>query len=133
MLSSELLDNLFNYSKNKIVNISDLKLIIDNSNEEEFKQLIFTAKFLKGMLNILTGNKASQSDKMKLMPEYTKNIAELTEILKSIISRTQNNNKSTPDYFQNKYFDLNQTSMQNFTSLISDLSICKDYFNDQKN
>lgn len=132
MYSSELLDKIDNWSKNKLVNLDDLKFIIDNSSEEEFKQIIFTAKFLKGMLNILTGNKASKTEKMKLMPEYTKNISELTDNLKTIISRTPDSDEFTPDYFQNKYLDLNQTSMQNFTSLISDLAICKDYFNDQK-
>ena len=95
MYSSELLDKIDNWSKNKLVNLDDLKFIIDNSSEEEFKQIIFTAKFLKGMLNILTGNKASKTEKMKLIPEYTKNISELTDNLKTIISRLNSRSQSS--------------------------------------
>lgn len=130
MNSIDLLNKINNYSKNKIVNIDDLKFIIDITSEEEFNKIIFTAKFLKGMLNILMGNMASKDEKMKLMPEYTKNISELTENLKSVASKQPTEKYYTLKYFQDKYFDLNQLAMQNLTTLITDLAYCKEYFND---
>ena len=130
MDSIDLLNKINNYSKNKIVNLIELKYFIDNTSKKEFEQIIFIGKFLKGMLSILTGNKASKSDKIKLMPEYTKNITDLTDILKLIASKNITDKNFSIEYFQTKFFDLNQSSMQNFTTLISDLSICKDYFNE---
>jgi len=113
------------FSRFGITNKNDILTLLETSDEKVFHEIIFTAKFLNGLLNILKGEKATNQEKQGLMPEYTKNIAELTDKIKEAL----NNSPEELKHFENSYLELNPISMQNYTSLISDLANCKDYFN----
>jgi hypothetical protein len=120
------------YSDGKIKNDFELSVLLESGYFTDkrplFEELIFKAKFLNGVLNIFSGNPGQ--DKMdKLMPEFAKNLEDLTGLMKKIVGTS---GEGINKIFQEKYFVVKPDVINELTLLIMDLSACKDYFNDRK-
>jgi len=129
--TQKLISEIQNFSGNRLKNVNDTGLLIELSDtgnsEDPFFDVLFISKFLYGSKAILS--KENDIDKEKLLKEFQLNLSDLKRIIKEII---EENNEITAK-FDKKYFELTQESMSNLYELISDLKICKDYFNSLKN
>jgi hypothetical protein len=128
--TTDLIFNLKEYSSNCINNIDDISLIIDltysNNNENDFMEITFQSKYLKGVRNVLSKDIEDESAKLKLSDELKSNLEDLS---KKLIIIVEQSDQSSADMFKNKYFKLTQECFSNYMSLIDDLTICKEYFN----
>lgn len=119
------------YSAAQIKNISEVSVLMESAfvpgKSDEFKNLIFTAKYIKGLRSVLS-NKNINGDKYieKIFDEFNKNLQRFLDTLKKIIS---NSDENSIIQFESKYFRMNQESIVNTMELIDDLSLCKEYFN----
>lgn len=129
--TKDLLLDIKEYSNGKIKNDFELSVLFEAgyfANKTVFGELIFKAKFLNGILKILSDNPA-QDVTEKLMPEFAKNLEELTGLIKDILVAAD---ESANKIFFEKYFDVKPDIISELALLIMDLSACKDYFNDIK-
>jgi|WetSurSiteA1Bulk_404760.scaffolds.fasta_scaffold110342_2 hypothetical protein len=130
--TTDLILDIKDYSNGKIKNDFELSVLLESGyftdKKTLFEELIFKAKFLYGMLNILSGNPDREYFE-KLMPEFAGNLTEFTGLIKNIIVECDD---TVLKMFSEKYFDINPEVMPRLTILITDLTACKDYFNDMK-
>jgi hypothetical protein len=128
----DLILDIKEFSNGKIKNDFELSVLLEagyfTDKKPIFDELIFKAKFLNGLLNIFSEN-PGQEQMEKLIPEFAKNLEELTVLMKSILISSD---EITNKYFREKYFDVNPKIINELALLIMDLSACKDYFNDRK-
>lgn len=96
--------------------------------EDEFKELIFTAKYLKGLLRIL--NKAPSIPEVQsveyIQADITENMKKIMDQLRSLLSGTESGVK---DFFEKNYFSPNKNSLSNLNLLLADLESVKKYLN----
>lgn len=130
----DLILDIKEYSGGKLKNEFEISALIEfthNKNTDAtFTDIIFKAKFLKGLSKVMKLSYESEENSKKFMTEYTNELKELIDLIKIGLQ------KSDPiliNLFIQKYFELSQESYINMNSLIEDLSVCKDYFNDIKN
>jgi len=128
----DLILDIKEFSNGKIKNDFELSVLLEagyfTDKKPIFDELIFKAKFLNGLLNIFSEN-PGQEQMEKLIPEFAKNLEELTVLMKSILISSD---EITNKYFREKYFNVNPKIINELALLIMDLSACKDYFNDRK-
>jgi|WetSurSiteA1Bulk_404760.scaffolds.fasta_scaffold03281_2 hypothetical protein len=120
------------YSNGKIKNDFELSVLFESGYFTDkrplFEELIFKAKFLNGMLNILSGN-PGQDQMEKLMPEFAKNLEDLTNLMKEIVGTS---GEGINKIFREKYFVIKPEVIKELTFLVMDLAACKDYFNERR-
>jgi hypothetical protein len=99
--------------------------------ENIFEDLIFTAKYLRGLMRILQdGPQNSQVDSLeKIKKDFSSNIKKIIEQLREIIS---NSEESLKKHFEENYFEMSQQGLTNLNELLSDLEWTKMYLNYQK-
>lgn len=128
----DLILEIKDFSNGKVKNDFDLSVLLETGyftdKKPVFEELIFKAKFLYGMLNIFSGN-PYQEHFEKILPEFGKNLEEFTGILRKI---TEDGNDYITKPFREKYLNISPEVLPELAILISDLSICKDYFNEMK-
>lgn len=139
-------EKLTEFSGRRLKNTDDLMMLMQigaaKENETKFKDLQFTAKYLNGLGKILktninaaanakaNGESVSADDaRQKIMDEFKLNMKKLTAELNEFLKDTEAAIKKD---FEEKYFALNQLSLQNLTTLIYDLSWLKMYGNSKK-
>ena len=139
-----LLQELIKFTGNKIKNPGDIEIILETSLQIEnksFDDLIFKAKYLNGLGKIIhSGLSNMQLDEQKkslvqddsvekVKNEFKINLKQFILMLKEFI-------KHSPDdvykRFDEKYFNMDQASMVNLTTLIYDLSWIKKFRNSEK-
>jgi len=129
----DLILDIKEFSGGKLKNEFELSALIEytiyKENRKIFDDIIFKAKFLKGLSKVMAGKIESQENRGKLLEEYT---AELTSLTESINNAFTDSDPVIKDSFLNKYFELTPESFMNLNLLLEDLSVCKDYFNDKK-
>ena len=129
----DLILDIKEYSGGKLRNEFELSALIEftinNKNKKTFDDIIFNAKFLKGISNVMAGNIESEESREKLLAEYTEELKGLTELIKDTLS--QLDPVITGSFIQ-KFFELTPECFMNLNLLVEDLSVCKDYFNDKK-
>jgi len=130
----DLILDIKEFSGGKLKNEFELSALIEfthtNKSDISFNDIIFKAKFLKGLAKVMAVSVESKENSEKFMTEYTTELKKLTELIQKGLQ------KSDPlilNTFKNKYFDLTPESFINMNFLIEDLSVCKDYFNDKRN
>ena len=137
MIEMKLSDNNFlesveDYTSSLLQRKNDTKKIIDvvvNKNiEEQFEQLVFTAKYVGGMFRVLKTApgipEVSSLDKIK--SDLNENIKKAVEQLRGIMSNTD---ATTNKYFEENYFKLSSENFNNLSQLFSDLESVKKYLN----
>lgn len=101
----------------------DLMIIFEFAGEAKFKELSFTSKYVMGLHKIILRKEDFGED-------YTRKIKDdfssALEDLKTQISRVIPESSS---YFREKFLSMDMLSFQNLLQLVSDLSICKEYYN----
>lgn len=125
--TTDLLNNIDIHSISGIKNKVDVSLIIElkfNSDRQYFDDIIFDAKYIKGLTTILTDKKRSDISTI-LSDEYKESIIKFRAKLKILLENISN----TEIQFNKDYFGTDINSLNNLIGLISDLAECKKYFN----
>lgn len=121
------------YSGGKLKNEFELSALIEftinRNNSKNFENIIFKAKFLKGLSKVMVGYTENDEKREKLLEEYTTELKSLTELINTSLS---DSDQVIKDSFIQKYFELTPECFMNLNLLLEDLSVCKDYFNDRK-
>lgn len=129
----DLILDIKEYSGGKLKNEFELSALIEftinRQNNKSFEDIIFRAKFLKGLSKVMAGYNESEEKREKLLEEYTTELKSLTELINTALSGTD---QIIKDSFVQKYFELTPECFMNLNLLLEDLSVCKDYFNDRK-
>lgn len=129
----DLILDIKEFSGGKLKNEFELSALIEftinRENGKIFDDIIFKAKFLKGLGKVMAGYNESEEKREKLLAEYTTELKSLTELINTAIAATEPIIKDT---FHKKYFELTPECFMNLNLLLEDLSVCKDYFNDRK-
>ncbi len=127
----KLLERINEQSRKPLKNTYEVSLLLESaisfSKATEFKDLIFTAKYINGLKNVLS-NRIINGDEImeKLFDEFNKNIQKFIELLKKMVITS---GEKSEEFFRVKYFNLHQESMVNSMELIEDLTYIKEYFN----
>jgi hypothetical protein len=140
--TNDFIIELNEFSNNKIKNIYEVSCLIELSvkevNKKNFKDIIFTAKYLNGLGKVLhqsitstsnSDNNVKLNSAEKVREEYTNNITHFTSRLNLYM---QNADEDFKKEFENKFLSLNRTSLVNLTTLIYDLSWVKMFFNSKE-
>ena len=127
----KLLERINEQSRKPLKNTYEVSLLLESaisfSKATEFKDLIFTAKYINGLKNVLSNRIINGDDIMeKLFDEFNKNIQKFIELLKKMVTTSD---EKSEEFFRVKYFNLDQQSMVNSMELIEDLTYIKEYFN----
>jgi hypothetical protein len=129
----DLILDIKEYSGGKIRNEFELSALmeftVNKQNKKAFDDIVFKAKFLKGLSKVMAGNIESKESRKKLLAEYTEELKNLTELIKDTLSSPEPIVMNT---FNQKFFELTPECFMNLNLLIEDLSVCKDFFNDKK-
>jgi hypothetical protein len=108
-----------------------ISIVIDLRKEEVFNELIFTAKYLKGLLRVV--NKAPGIPEVEsiehVKADISENMKKVIDQLRSILSGSKVNTKN---FFEENYLSLNQNSFSNLNLLLADLEAIKKYLNHLK-
>jgi hypothetical protein len=108
-----------------------IELVVAEKKEEEFEKLVFTAKYICGMMRVVKNApgipEVSSIDNIK--NDLNENMKKGIEQLKEIISFSDDNQR---DYFDRTYFTLTQQNFNNLSQLFSDLESVKKYMNHLK-
>ena len=120
------------YTSNPIQRKDDIRKIIyavsANGIEEQFENLIFTAKYVCGLMRVLKSApgipEVTGVDQVK--NDLSENMKKGIEQLKKIISFSNENDQK---YFDENYFTLSNQNLNNVTELFSDLESVKKYIN----
>ncbi|HMS34427.1 MAG TPA: hypothetical protein PKC91_10095 [Ignavibacteria bacterium] len=129
--SKKLIEKINDHSSIPLKNIYELTFLLESALRkeklDEFKDLIFTAKYVNGLKNVLSDRIITGDDFMdKIFDEFNKNLQKFINILRSISVPSDSN---TEKFFEDKYFRLDQDSVVNSMELIEDLTVCKEFFN----
>jgi hypothetical protein len=122
------------FSCGKLKNEFELSALIEfthtKKSDVSFNDIIFKAKFLKGLAKVMAVSVESEENSAKFMTEYTTELKNLTVLIQKGLQQSE---PVILNSFKNKYFELTPDCFLNMNLLIEDLSVCKDYFNDKKN
>ncbi|MDZ4711716.1 MAG: hypothetical protein SGI89_05255 [bacterium] len=127
-----LVTKISDHSESNLKNLFEVTTLLEISKAEEmngrFRQLIFSAKYVNGLKSVL-GNRAINKDQYmeKIFGEFNTNIQKVVSILDEMTVQSKENVRK---FFNDKYFLMNHESIANTMELIEDLSLCKEYFNE---
>jgi hypothetical protein len=113
----------------------DIKKIIElvnyNSKKEDFENLIFTSKYISGLMRVLKNALSipEVNNIENVRTDLNENIKKGIEQLKGII---QIGGKNEMDYFDKTYFSLTTQNLSNLSQLFADLELVKKYTNHLK-
>jgi hypothetical protein len=127
-----LLNEIENHSGEKIKNFDNIGVLLDLSegdNRKIFDDLIFTAKYLKGLSSILNKEIDSDAARLNLTQEFQDNLTQFIKYISDIIDSAGNQIKED---FHKKYLDMKPEILFNILELINDLTLVKNYYNDLK-
>lgn len=129
--TKDLVEKISENSTEPLKNIFEISFLIESTFKNDklmiFKDLIFTAKYVNGLMNVLSGRIVTGDDYMeKIFDEFNMNLQKLTGILKAL---SVPSDAQTEKFFDDKYFKLEQNSIINLMELIGDLTACKEFFN----
>lgn len=113
----------------------DIKKIIElvtvEKKEEEFEKLVFTAKYISGMMRVLKN--APGIPEVNSVDHVRKDLNEnMKKGIEQLIEIIAFSNENEKDYFEKTYFTLTTQNFSNITQLFSDLESVKKYMNHLK-
>jgi hypothetical protein len=129
------LNNTQRFNKHPLNKKDDVQLLITIvvkfKREKQFNELIFTAKYLKGLLRIV--NKAPCIPEVEsidhIKSDISENMKKVVEQLRNLISGTEAN---AINLFEKNYLSLDQKNFSNLNLLLDDLESLKKYLNHLK-
>lgn len=128
--TEKLLEEINEFSEKPLINRFEVSFIIESfyeSDKKFFNELIFSAKYVHGLKNVLAGRSINKDDYMKrLYEEFNKALERFISLLREVILEAID---SIVKFFDEKYFKLSQNNMVNVMILANDLSMVKEYFN----
>jgi hypothetical protein len=108
-----------------------ITIVVKFKREKQFNELIFTAKYLKGLLRIV--NKAPGIPEVEsidhIKSDISENMKKVVEQLRNLISGTEAN---AINLFEKNYLSLDQKNFSNLNLLLDDLESLKKYLNHLK-
>jgi len=131
----EFIDEVEKFSNSKLNKKAELinlyESAIASEKVNDFEDLSFTAKYLRGLMRVLNeGKQMSEVGSMeKIKSDFTMNMKKATELIKNIIS---NSDDSVKKYFEENFLEMSQNSLVNVNELLADLEWVKMYMNKVK-
>ncbi|MDR3628400.1 MAG: hypothetical protein P4L45_16265 [Ignavibacteriaceae bacterium] len=132
---AEFVNEVEKFSKSKLKRKAELIRIyeeaVNNNNEKLFEDLVFTAKYVQGLLRVVkSGSANSEINNLdQIKKDFTDNLNKVVLEIKKIISGADEDMKT---HFEQTYFELSQQGFINISELLSDLEWTKIYLNDRK-
>ena len=126
------LKNVESFTTNPIIRKEDVKRLIEivskNHKEVEFENLIFTSKYVCGLMRIVkNGPVVPEVNNIEhIKADMNDNINKGKEQLREIISNSDDEERG---YFEKTYLSMTTESFGNLNKLFSDLEAVKKYIN----
>jgi len=126
------IEKFYGKSLNKKNDLTIILQAIDTDEKyKDFENLSFTGKYVNGLFRVLQNSvkipEVENVDQIK--KDLSDNMEKVISQLKEIASSTNELNKK---YFEENYFQLSQSAIQNLQQLVEDLDIIKKYLNHLK-
>ncbi len=135
VLSENILDEVEVFTESKLKRKEDVQLILSASiksgSEEKFEQLVFTSKYLQGLMRVLKkGAEISEIESLdNVKKDLTENMEKVVEQIREILDGESADVKT---YFEQTYLLLTHVSFQNLNELLADLEWVKKFLNYRK-
>ena len=133
--SRDLLKRVDEFSNFKLQRRDDLQIIFTEGIKEEnnklFEDLVFTAKYVQGLMKVLKmGQENSEVKSLEhVKDDLTKNMEKVIEQIREIISGSS---QSDRDYIERNFLQMKAEAFKNLNELLADLDWTKKYLNDLK-
>lgn len=132
---ADFINEVEKFSGSKLNRKAELMLIVEeaekNMKQKAFEDLIFTAKYIVGLMRIT--KTAAENPEIKNMDYMKKNFsANLQKVIKLLKEILSSSGDSAKTHFEQKYFLLNQEALFNMNELLSDLDCTGSYLNKYK-
>lgn len=136
--SSKTTDFIFDvqdFTGRNVRNITHVSALVELAytagNHKLFNDMIFKAKYLKGLKNIslkeIPGNNIDvDTANKKIMTEMSSELNNLTKIIQDVISNLSPEEKAD---FENNFFRMESECLLKYFELIEDLAMFKEFFN----
>ena len=134
-MHTNFLDNVEEFSGKSLNKKSDLDILIRLCDTEEkvknFENLSFTGKYVNGLFKVLQNS--SKNPEVENVDQIKKDFAEnMEKVISQLKDITSETNDADKQIFEENYFKLSQTTMQNLQQLVEDLDSIKKYLNYKK-
>ena len=108
-----------------------IELVNDEEDDSKFDNLIFSAKYIRGLIRVLKS--APSNPEVKNINQIKADLSrEIQKIQVSLESLLSNAGKDLQSYFREKYLRLEPSAFSNFNLLLEDLEKIKLYKNSLK-
>lgn len=133
--TTDLIFDVQDFTGKNVRNISHVSALVELTNtagnHKLFNDLIFKAKYLKGLKSIsqkeISGNNIDMNTaNEKILTEMSSELNNLTNIILNIISNLSPEEKAD---FENNFFLMKSECLLKYFELIEDLSMFKEFFN----
>lgn len=129
--TNNLIDDVNSGSVNPVKNLYELSVIAEialaGNKLNEFKDLIFTAKFIKGLKSVLNNRIVNADDfTEKIFGEFNSSLRKFIGQLKNYLN---DSDEMIFKHFTDRYFRMDHDCILSTLELIDDLSLCKEYLN----
>lgn len=133
--TTDLIFDVQDFTGRNVRNVLHVSVLIELAytagNHKVFNDLIFKAKYLKGLKNIsqkeISGNNIDiKSANEKIVTEISTELNNITKIIQDVISNLSPEEKAD---FENNFFLLEKDCLIKYYELIEDLAMFKEYFN----
>lgn len=109
-----------------------LEICVACGKEKEFEDLIFTAKYIQGLMRVI--NKAPSIPEVQSVEHVKKDFSEnMEKIAEQISDILEAGDEDSKKYFKEIFLSPTQHSLENLTLLLTDLEQIKKYVNIMKN
>ncbi len=133
--SDKLIDEVEQFSNSQLKRKNDLQKIykecLVNNTAHLFEELIFTGKYVNGLMKVL--KKSAKSPEVQnidyVKKDLSSNIKKLIEQINNILIHSD---EETKNYFYNNLLQLTNEAFYNLNELISDFDWTKKYLNEIK-
>lgn len=131
-LNPNFLDDVEKFSGKSLNRKDDLADIIEaykSSNKfEDFENLSFTGKYVNGLFKVLANS--TNIPEVENVDHIKKDLSEnMEKVISQLKEITSNMNDMDKKFFEENYFQLSQSTMQNLQLLVEDLDSIKRYLN----
>lgn len=129
--TNNLIDDVNSGSVNPVKNLYELSVIAEialaGNKLNEFKDLIFTAKYIKGLKSVLNNRIVNADDfTEKIFGEFNSSLRKFIGQLKNYLN---DSDEMIFKHFTDRYFRMDHDCILSTLELIDDLSLCKEYLN----